>query len=649
MPIEDMVGFSQTKTTKGEGKMTHLKFGLVLSVLLFQVGCDASSEMTDENLGAASKSSSVSEANALVAAKIASGAAMGLEGQSTSGPVPPQAVIERDMAKRAVSRAVGNAAVPGGVVIDDVPFYLWRHGCGPTAVGMVMGYYDEQGFDLIDGDADTQTEAVNQAIASGGDIGSPYPAGSEQHFENFAMPIDSGDAIIEDAAITDGRFTVDNSIADFMFTSRSDLSNAYGWSWTDHVITGFVAYVYQRTGWGVLLVTTHYYPSISWEVVKTEIDNNRPLVFLVDTEGDNKTDHFVTVVGYREIGGVREYACHDTWSTDIRWEAFQYMAPGQPWGIYDGSAFSVSDEDPCVSDADCDDGIACTIDTCDLITGLCSGMPNDALCDNGAFCDGEETCAAGFGCQTGTAPCADGEECDETVDECIDTCVDTVYEAETMIHSTGNAYPGGWNLYNNGYVAFNHTFNGGVQAMTVRAAGSPANGVRPTMRVNVNGAPVYTTTVGSSSFADYSFTFAAPVGNKEVRIYFTNDYYGGPSNDRNLYVDKAVVNCTPSIPSIPINLGPVNTQTNFTANGAQDLVIDQLTFPGWTPTKIVVGIGHTDAQNLSGITVSVSGGAPTSLLGDWQQITIPFTGQSVINVTVTSATSRALRTQWWVQ
>src|SRR5690606_52762 len=70
----------------------------------------------------------------------------------------------------------------------------------------------------------------------------------------------------------------------------------------------------------------------------------------------------------------------------------------------------------CDSDADCDDGVDCTIDLCDLTTNTCGTTPDDALCDNGVFCDGVETCGA-TGCVTATAPvCDDGVSC--TVDFC---------------------------------------------------------------------------------------------------------------------------------------------------------------------------------------------------------------------------------------
>jgi hypothetical protein len=52
---------------------------------------------------------------------------------------------------------------------------------------------------------------------------------------------------------------------------------------------------------------------------------------------------------------------------------------------------------------------------------------------------------------------------------------------------------------------------------------------------------------------------------------------------------------------------------------------------------------------MSGVSVSVNGGAAVNLTGDWQSITIPYTGQTSINLTVYSATPRALRTLWWAE
>ncbi len=69
----------------------------------------------------------------------------------------------------------------------------------------------------------------------------------------------------------------------------------------------------------------------------------------------------------------------------------------------------------CSVDLDCDDGIACTLDSCG-VSGRCEPLPLDELCMPG------ETCAVGVGCRAGqsctsTAECDDGIAC--TVEQCV--------------------------------------------------------------------------------------------------------------------------------------------------------------------------------------------------------------------------------------
>ncbi len=76
----------------------------------------------------------------------------------------------------------------------------------------------------------------------------------------------------------------------------------------------------------------------------------------------------------------------------------------------------------CIVDADCDDGITCTVDTCNA--GVCVRTPDDSVCDNSQFCDGVETCSVSLGCQDGAPPlCDDGVACTvDSCDEINDTC-----------------------------------------------------------------------------------------------------------------------------------------------------------------------------------------------------------------------------------
>ncbi len=65
----------------------------------------------------------------------------------------------------------------------------------------------------------------------------------------------------------------------------------------------------------------------------------------------------------------------------------------------------------------CSDGVACTDDACNPATGTCVNTPVDARCDDGQLCNGAERCLGMAGCQPGTAPtCDDGLAC--TVDTC---------------------------------------------------------------------------------------------------------------------------------------------------------------------------------------------------------------------------------------
>ncbi len=104
----------------------------------------------------------------------------------------------------------------------------------------------------------------------------------------------------------------------------------------------------------------------------------------------------------------------------------------------------------CASAADCDDEIACTIDSCSA-DRMCRHTPMDSLCedgetcntatgcfesmdcttsdecDDGDFCNGTETCDAKFGCMPGAPPaCNDSDTCTiDTCDSALGRCVFT--------------------------------------------------------------------------------------------------------------------------------------------------------------------------------------------------------------------------------
>ena len=66
---------------------------------------------------------------------------------------------------------------------------------------------------------------------------------------------------------------------------------------------------------------------------------------------------------------------------------------------------------------ECNDGQSCTVDSCDESADSCLHAPNDGACDDGLYCNGVEICDALTGCLAGS-----GDPCDDAVACTIDTC-----------------------------------------------------------------------------------------------------------------------------------------------------------------------------------------------------------------------------------
>ena len=252
-----------------------------------------------------------------------------LDAQSTSGPLAPEGVFQ--------GLALNS---PEAVTVLDVPAYLWHHGCGPTSAGMVLGYWDSHGFDdLVSGNALTQTPDVDAMIAS------------TENYDDYCVPIDSPPTLLPDLSEPPaGDEHADNSLADFMKTSQSAHDNYYGWSWFNHMDDALSGYVELVAPAYFTSVQNWYFNDFSWEAFKAEIDAGRPPVFLVDTDGDGYTDHFVPAIGYSEDGGTNQYACLNTWDQDVHWYEYQKISAGQPWGIYGATTFFISNGPPVITD-----------------------------------------------------------------------------------------------------------------------------------------------------------------------------------------------------------------------------------------------------------------------------------------------------------
>ena len=235
--------------------------------------------------------------------------------QSTTGKYPGEGVD--------IKGFIFNEKADAEYLIPGVPAYEWRYGCGPTALGMVLGYYDINSYpDIFPGDASTQTPLVNQCIAS------------TDHYNDYAIPLDYYPNLLADVSEPPaGDEHSNNCIADFMFTSRSSYANYYGWSWSSDLASAFDNYLLHVSSYQGLLYS-HYLSSFSFNAFIFEMLSNKPMMALVHTDGDGNTDHFITLVGYRQQSGMNYYACYHTWDQLVHWYEWKEISPGQLWGIY---------------------------------------------------------------------------------------------------------------------------------------------------------------------------------------------------------------------------------------------------------------------------------------------------------------------------
>jgi hypothetical protein len=173
-------------------------------------------------------------------------------------------------------------------MIDGVPKYNWRFGCVPTTLGVIIGYYDSHGFpSLIPGDAQYENYIVDSIIAS------------NEHYFDYSLPLDTNDLIIKDKSET-GDAHSSNCLADFLKTSWSSENMKYGDTKITYVPLVFKNYFEFFYPQYIASSSIIYYYDYIWQIYKSEIDKNEPVMIVVDTDGDVINDHVVAGIGYDE-------------------------------------------------------------------------------------------------------------------------------------------------------------------------------------------------------------------------------------------------------------------------------------------------------------------------------------------------------------
>lgn len=224
--------------------------------------------------------------------------------------------------------------------LSNAPDYDWWYGCSPTSAGMMMGYYDLNGYNglyytnlVAGGVAESSTFGAgpyyaNDTIASTGHIAAFYNEGTDvRHPDPHDGPyMDEGDDLTRDPSAFD-------CLADFMGTSQDSVDNVNGGTTFYTYPTGARFYESDAEFWGVTnesgmygigeyisfagySTTTLYNQStdnlgrtygFSFADYMNEIDNGR--VVMIHVEG-----HSMFGYGYDNSGVDDIVYLHDTWS-----------------------------------------------------------------------------------------------------------------------------------------------------------------------------------------------------------------------------------------------------------------------------------------------------------------------------------------------
>jgi len=195
------------------------------------------------------------------------------------------------------------------------PAYNWYHGCGPTAAGSIIGFWDVRGYDNLftasGWDQVKLTSNVQDQISS------------PEHNAKYDPTPDR----------TDLATPAKTSIADWFMTSVDPLQ--FGWAYLSYAPSALKDYAAYR-GYTSTAGNWSYGYDLTWNSLVGELNAGKPLMFLVDSDGDGGTDHFVPVYGYEDRGAAgKYYACYTTWTENesLEWYQFRGMSNAYTWGV----------------------------------------------------------------------------------------------------------------------------------------------------------------------------------------------------------------------------------------------------------------------------------------------------------------------------
>lgn len=196
--------------------------------------------------------------------------------------------------------------------VESVPSYDWQDGCGPTAIGMLVGYWNTK-INLFDG-------AYRDMVSS------------PEHWNDYAYPVDTDSIQPDKSEHPPGDEHQDNSIADFLKTSQSRYGLKYGVTDYSNIVSGLENYVTSR-GYSATVKTVN---NDMLSVFKSEIDAGRPVALLVNV-GD-VPNHLVVGIGYSGD----KYLCHTAMGIGNVWFDFDVRNRAKSWSVWSMVTLDIS-------------------------------------------------------------------------------------------------------------------------------------------------------------------------------------------------------------------------------------------------------------------------------------------------------------------
>jgi hypothetical protein len=251
-----------------------------------------------------------------------------------------------------VSAGTIGMAIQGGNTLTNAPDYNWWFGCSPTSVGMMIGYYDKNGYsgssfsNLVPGGVAESSSytgggspLANNAIASSGHIADFYdtygssndPMNSNHSFDSLADFMGTSQASLGN---------IDGSTTFYFFTDGSRLTaqDVFNYNvWEQDGMFGIWEYV-QYAGYSAdklnfftqKIYSTSSPNGFTFQNFKDEIDAGR--VMMIHVEG-----HSMFGYGYEDNGLIY---LNDTWTAGPHTMMWGGAYDGlEQWGV---SGFTLS-------------------------------------------------------------------------------------------------------------------------------------------------------------------------------------------------------------------------------------------------------------------------------------------------------------------